>query len=219
MVEIGNEQGDFKECVGFHGHVCPGLAIGFQAARVLMKELGVRRASDEELVAIVENDACGVDAIQVMTGCTFGKGNFIFKNYGKQAFTLIARNRRRAVRACLRPGVLDRDRSHLALFEKVQDGDASPEETKQFTRLHGEQARRILEADPHSLFKIEEVSTEAPPRARIVGSEICDGCGEPARIDMLSQVHGQRLCIACARRRFSSAKTKDTTSTKETGNE
>ena len=67
---------DFKKCVEFHGHTCPGLAIGFRAARTLMERLGARKAPDEELVAIVETDACGADAIQVMTGCTFGKGNF-----------------------------------------------------------------------------------------------------------------------------------------------
>ena len=66
---------EFGKCVEFHGHVCPGVAIGFQAARVLMELLGVGRAPDEELVGTVETDACGVDAIQVMTGCTFGKEN------------------------------------------------------------------------------------------------------------------------------------------------
>jgi formylmethanofuran dehydrogenase subunit E len=58
-----------------------------------MERLGVQRAGDEELLAFVENDACGADGIQVMTGCTFGKGNFIFKNFGKHAFTLVARKR------------------------------------------------------------------------------------------------------------------------------
>src|SRR4030043_1392109 len=94
---------NFKKCVEFHGHRCPGLAIGFQAARALMDRLGTKRAPDEELVAIVETDACGADAIQVMTGCTFGKGNFIFRNYGKHAFSLMDRKRAKAMRVCLRP--------------------------------------------------------------------------------------------------------------------
>ena len=95
--------GDFSKCVDFHGHTCPGLAIGFQAARILMERLSARKAPDEELVAIVETDACGADAIQVMTGCTFGKGNFLFKNYGKHAFSLMDRRKGKGVRACLRP--------------------------------------------------------------------------------------------------------------------
>jgi formylmethanofuran dehydrogenase subunit E len=63
----------FKKCAEFHGYVCPGLAIGFKAAQVLRTRLGVLRAPDEALVAIVETDACGADAIQVMTGLHLGQ--------------------------------------------------------------------------------------------------------------------------------------------------
>ena len=94
--EVISSSSDFTKCVEFHGHTCPGLAIGFQAARILMELLNVRKAPDEELLAIVETDACGADAIQVMTGCTFGKGNFIFKNYGKHAFSLMDRRKGKA---------------------------------------------------------------------------------------------------------------------------
>lgn len=192
---------DFKKCVDFHGHICPGLAIGFQAAQILMEMLGVRKASDEELVAFVENDACGADAIQVMTGCTFGKGNFIFKNYGKHAFTLVARKRGRAVRVCLRPDARQADPRHLALFEKVQNGEASPEETVRFRNLHQERAQKILDTDCESLFKIEEISTDIPPRARITRSGICNLCGESTKIDLLREIDGQTLCIPCAQER------------------
>lgn len=42
--------------------------------RANMEALKSLRAEDEEIVAIVENDACGVDDLQCVTGCTFGKG-------------------------------------------------------------------------------------------------------------------------------------------------
>jgi formylmethanofuran dehydrogenase subunit E len=78
----------FEDIVEFHGHVCPGLALGYRVSMFALKELG-ERALDEELVAIVENNSCAVDAVQVITGCTFGKGNLIFKDYGKQVYTFI----------------------------------------------------------------------------------------------------------------------------------
>ena len=93
--------GDFSKCIEFHGHACPGLAIGFQAARTLMERLGARKALDEALVATVETNACGADAIQVMTGCTFGKGDFLLKHYGKHAFSLMDRKKGKGVRVCL----------------------------------------------------------------------------------------------------------------------
>jgi formylmethanofuran dehydrogenase subunit E len=49
-------------------------------ATAAMESLEMFRAKDEELVAIVENDACGVDALQCVAGCTLGKGNLLFRD-------------------------------------------------------------------------------------------------------------------------------------------
>ena len=80
----------FKDVADFHGHTCPGLALGYRVALFALDKLG-NRAVDEELVAIVENNSCAVDAVQVITGCTFGKGNLIFRDYGKQVYTFLRR--------------------------------------------------------------------------------------------------------------------------------
>ena len=88
----------YEEIIQFHGHDCPGLAMGYRMATAAMKNLESFRADDEELVAIVENDACGVDALQCVTGCTFGKGNLRFRDYGKHVYTIYARNTRTGVR-------------------------------------------------------------------------------------------------------------------------
>jgi len=192
---------DFNKCVEFHGHICPGLAIGFQAARILMERLGVRRAPDEELVTIVETDACGADAIQVMTGCTFGKGNFIFRNYGKNAFSLVDRKRRRGMRVCLRPDIFKADPDFFSLSEKVQKDEASPVQLERFRQLQQERTKKILDADSEFLFKIEEISPDIPPKARIIESGICDFCGELTKMDLLHQMDGKKSCIPCSRKR------------------
>jgi formylmethanofuran dehydrogenase subunit E len=83
-----------------------------------MELLNVRKAPDEELLAIVETDACGADAIQVMTGCTFEKGNFVFKNYGKHAFFLIDRRKGKGEGVCLRPDAFQLDKENLSLEDK-----------------------------------------------------------------------------------------------------
>jgi len=192
---LSNE--DFNQCVKFHGHVCPGLAIGFRASQVLMKQLGVRKAPDEELVATVETDACGADAIQVITGCTFGKGNFIFKNYGKHAFSLVDRKRRRGVRVCLQLDIFRGDTEFFSLFEKVQSNEASSIELERFGQLKMERTKKILDAESESLFKIEEISPDIPPKARIMESGICGICGEPTKKDLLLQRNGKQICILC----------------------
>lgn len=95
---------DMERIVRFHGHFCGGIVIGYRAAKVALQHLGSRRAEDEELVAIVENDSCAVDAVQVITGCTFGKGNLIFRDYGKHVYTFALRESGRAVRVSRKPG-------------------------------------------------------------------------------------------------------------------
>ena len=82
----------WQKAAAFHGHVCPGLAIGFKACEAAMKVMGVKGSKDEELVCITENDACGVDAIQAVLGCSLGKGNLLYRNTGKSAYTFIRRD-------------------------------------------------------------------------------------------------------------------------------
>lgn len=93
----------WNRCVAFHGHECPGLAIGCRAGELALEQLGVKAAFDEELVCISENDACGVDGVQVVTGCTVGKGNLLFHNTGKMAFTFYSRATGKGVRLVLKP--------------------------------------------------------------------------------------------------------------------
>ena len=83
----------WQKCAEFHGHMCGGLAIGYQAARYAAELLGRDFSSDEELVCVAENDACGVDAIQVMLGCSVGKGNLLFHMRGKEAYSFYDRER------------------------------------------------------------------------------------------------------------------------------
>jgi formylmethanofuran dehydrogenase subunit E len=53
-----------NEAVTFHGHPCPGLALTIFAAEFALQYLCADRSEVEDLVAIVENIACGIDAIQ-----------------------------------------------------------------------------------------------------------------------------------------------------------
>lgn len=109
---------DFKRCEAFHGHVCPGLSIGFRVAKAAMERFGENRSEDEEIVAIVETNACCVDAVQVLTGCTFGKGNFISKEparcwrWRQTGFLSLKRQKRHRHMASDRPRLSDPGRPH-----------------------------------------------------------------------------------------------------------
>ena len=40
---------EFKKCLDFHGHLCPGLSIGYRASKAGLDWLAENRSADEEL--------------------------------------------------------------------------------------------------------------------------------------------------------------------------
>lgn len=188
----------FKKCLEFHGHLCPGLSTGYQAAIAGMEWLSANRSEDEEVVTIVETDACCCDAIQVITGCTFGKGNFIYKDYGKMAFTFLSRESGKGVRISSKPKEATSESSrHSELMSKLKTGQADKTEIKEFRKLHTKRAEEILDESPESLFYINEVNVILPPKATMAPSVQCDRCGEPTMATKLTGIANESICGGC----------------------
>lgn len=188
---------DFRRSADFHGHTCPGLAVGYRAAKAALEHFKGRRSADEELVAIVENDACGVDAVQVLTGCTFGKGNLIYRDYGKQVFYFISRKGGKALRVALKAGAFPPSPEMGEFFEKVRNNKATGEELEKFRKLQRDKICNVLEAPLDAVFNIEEVAIEVPEKAVISPSEPCERCGEPTMAVKLEKIDGKRICREC----------------------
>jgi formylmethanofuran dehydrogenase subunit E len=110
------------------------------------------------------------------------------------------REKGKGIRVCLLPDVFEPDPEYLPLSKKVQRNEASASETKRFRQLQRDRVQKILEAKPESLFKIEEIPADLPPKARIVESRACDLCGELIKGDLLRSGNGKKLCIPCAER-------------------
>jgi len=188
---------NFDDLINFHGHACPGLAIGYRVAGLALKELGLR-ARDEELVAIVENNSCAVDAIQFMCGCTFGKGNLIFKDFGKQVYTFIRRPNPEAIRIAVKWEPPPDDPGTEAMWQRYAAGDRAPEVTSAVQDRKARRLQSVLETDASELFEVRRVGVEMPEPARIHKSMTCATCGEKVMETRTREVAGQVLCIPCA---------------------
>ena len=180
----------WHKAVAFHGHECPGLAIGFKAVEAVVDEFGLNAGClpvvDEELVCITENDACGVDAIQALLGCTYGKANLIPRLRGKMAFSFYIRDAAlqdnvsqsapsqdvRSMRLCLRPDLR---------------GDMSREEYQAF----------LLATPYEDLFEIDKVICDLPEPARHFASLPCSICGESTAEYALRLQEGKPVCLDC----------------------
>lgn len=171
------DKSPLERAVDFHGHICPGLLIGVRAAALALTWLNVDPDEDENLVAVVYNDACGVDAIQAILSCTFGKGNLIHRDMGKNVYIIARRSDPRAVRIAQKPGVTDTlDGRRWREISRISQPSAAEEEERENLRMA--MFEYIMGLSVEDLFNITEVSLELPAKASIHNSVICADCGE-----------------------------------------
>lgn len=163
---------DWEKCVAFHGHACGGLSIGYRAALYARELLGLSFADNEQVVCISENDACGVDAIQVLLGCSIGKGNLLFHMTGKQAFSFYNREEGTSCRLVLKP--------------------KPPGMTRE------ESFRYYHEKSNEELFQVKPAALPLPSPARIFDSYDCARCGEKTGANWIRiGPGGEMLCPDC----------------------
>lgn len=165
-------QSNWEKAVAFHGHECPGLAIGVKAVEAVTEKMHLSISKDEEIVCITENDACGVDAIQSLLSCTIGKGNLIYRGTGKQAFSFFNRETGDKLRVCL----------------KAKNTQNIDRKTWQ---------KYLLEAPVEEVFEFSVPKYDLPERARIFNTEVCELCGEGAPEHKMRLSGGKRVCLDC----------------------
>lgn len=168
-----NERELWEKCAAFHGHECGGLTIGFKAALYAIELLDLRFSPDEQVVCVTENDACGVDAIQVILGCSVGKGNLLFHLRGKQAYSFYNRSTGRSVRLVLKDRAQGMNRQEsFAYYQSLA---------------------------PRDMFDVKETTITLPESARLFQSVTCEGCGETTAENMIRLEGGKKLCLDCCR--------------------
>ena len=161
----------WQDCVIFHGHECGGLTIGYKASLYAIELLKLEFSADEQVVCISENDACGVDAIQVMLGCSIGKGNLLFHMRGKSAYSFYNRKTGKSVRLVLKP---------------------KPEGMTREESFGYYQACR-----PEDMFDVKETTILLPEKARLFDSYTCACCGEVTGANWIRLAQGKQLCLDC----------------------
>jgi formylmethanofuran dehydrogenase subunit E len=185
---------DLRDAIQFHGHLCPGLALGYRVAKAALKELNAERPHDEELVAVVENDSCAADAIQFITGATFGKGNLIFRDYGKHVYTFYNRRTGKGVRIAEDFRGFENDARYDELRKRQQAGEDVSREMAEFKM---DKVAAVLRADDKDFLKIEPASAPVPSTARIRASVRCAVCGERFMESRARVSGGRSVCIPC----------------------
>jgi formylmethanofuran dehydrogenase subunit E len=193
---------ELKNAVEFHGHLCPGVVIGYRVAKLARKELELGRSEDEELVAIVENDTCAVDAIQYINGATFGKGNLVFKDHGLHAYTFIERKSGKQIRIELKADVFqeESEQRREILRKMNQNIPLTAEEKAILQQARQDMLKKLLIMSDDELFNVKSVDIKLPEKARIFNSIKCSKCGLMVMETRARVFNSANYCIPCWKR-------------------
>ncbi|KZX10644.1 FmdE family protein [Methanobrevibacter filiformis] len=176
---------EFKEQLdkvkAFHGHLCGGIVIGTKLSMYALRTLGMELGSDsKDLLVFTEIDKCMSDAVQVVTGCTLGKGTLKSMNYGKFATTFYQISTGRGIR------VTDVDANKI-------DGNDKKESKEELIE-------RFINTPEDKLFKIQNVEIRldkimVPGKNR--EKEFCSVCKEVIKDGKHILRNGEVICKSC----------------------
>ncbi len=183
-----------------HGHKCPAMPLGLRAGAAAMNALGVERATDSELIALVElgdNHCahCFADGIQMVTGCTFGKGNIKQLGYGKFGLTLIDTKAGKSVRVVPRAEAQAASKQTAFFTEYREKGIPASEVPVDVVQPLIDQA---MSAPDDKILKIEEIQDyTVESHAEGFATVVCEHCGDMV-IERYGRVHGDmKVCMPC----------------------
>jgi formylmethanofuran dehydrogenase subunit E len=183
-----------------HGHKCPAMPLGLRAGAAAMNKLDVERAKDGQLVALLELGEghcahCFADGVQMITGCTFGKGNLQQLGYGKFGLTLVDRATGRSVRVVPRAEAQGATKQTPFFKEYREKGIPASQVPEDVVEPLIDQ---VMGAPEEKLLKIGDIEPrELPKPAESFASFVCETCGDMV-VEKYGRVVGdRRVCIPC----------------------
>jgi formylmethanofuran dehydrogenase subunit E len=175
------------------------MPIGYRMGLIAMRELGVARAKDHGIFALVEigvghPQTCMADGVMSSTGCTYGKLMMERLGYGKMAMVLHAPTKG-SVRVYLRSEFQD-ELATQEFFSYRKRGVEPSEIPYEVTQRAVE---IVLGATDEHMFKVERLPDFkfGRPKGSFAKTK-CDRCGEYVFERYARTVEGKTLCIPCS---------------------
>jgi len=183
-----------------HGHKCPAMPLGLRAGAAAMNALAVARAKEKELSVELElgDDHCAhcfADGVQMITGCTFGKGNIRKVGYGKFGVTVTEQATGRSVRVVPRAEAQLASRRTPYFLEYRAKGVAASKVPDEVVDPVIEQ---LMGAPQEKLLTVgAEFRVEVKQRPETFDTGVCQRCGELVIERYLRADGEQMVCIPC----------------------
>lgn len=183
-----------------HGHKCPAMPMGLRVGSAAMNKLGVERAKDGQLIALVEIGdnhcaTCFADGIQTITGCTFGKGNIKKLHYGKWGVTLIDKKTKRAVRVTPTAETMKANKETSFFKDYREKGIPASQVPNEVVQPLVD---RVMGTPDDKILTISEIfEYDLKEEAHTFDSFVCEECGEMTVAVYGKEKNGKHICIPC----------------------
>lgn len=189
----------WAKAAALHGHICPGIVVGSRASMLVLDLLhcpGQHIGGSH--YAVVENDVCGIDGVQMITGCTLGNDSLIVDNQGKYAFSWVDKNSGEGFRLLLKVPVWKSDEP-LELQEKVKFGVATVDEKQKFFAMREQRGKELMAMSDKDLFQVKSIVRRIPKKPRLFPFIKCARCGEVFMSAYYKKIDGKTICSGCSR--------------------
>lgn len=144
------EKTPWELVIDFHGHTCPGIALGYRIAQLAQREMGIRPTPDSECVVKAFTQSCAVDAMQILNKATIGRRTLIIEGTQQHIYQFHFTGTQEIHQFTVSSEVLE----HLVAFKSQ---DLSPRE-RQNKILEGVQY--VLTAEESAFCHYEKISGE-----------------------------------------------------------
>lgn len=183
----------------YHGHVCPELAVGYRVSVLARQELGFDRKNASTQFVLAENMGSGIEAVQLMTGCTIGNQNFFAYDLGKQVYYFGLSGEGflpvEVLRLCLinEALIIDSD-----FDQRIISGEASQVEIEDYSDAVSKAVHDILDLSDEQLFKKTIVSMHPPRFQSSTYYSKCSKCEEIVDLKKCVPGYAGLYCQVCA---------------------
>ena len=185
----------------FHGHKCPAMPNGLRVGAAALNALGFERRGDSALLAIVdlgENHCatCYGDGVQMITGCTFGKGNIQRTHKGKWALTLVDKKTKKAVRVTPKSEAMLANKK-TRFFKDYREKGVPP--TQVPDDVVQPLVEKVMNAPQEMLLDVSDVCDyKLQEKPHSFSSFVCEQCGEMTVMEYGRVKGDKKVCIDCA---------------------
>lgn len=140
------EKTPWEQVIDFHGHTCPGIAIGYRVAQIAVRELGIRPTPKSELTATAFTRSCAVDAFQIINHTTYGRGNLHVEEKSQHIYQFQYTETTECIQISVQPEMLE----NLKGIRNIQNAREKQNKTLEAIQL-------ILGAEENQFCSIERI--------------------------------------------------------------